>query len=126
MLSVSNKGNSAARNLRLKIDRAFYVNAEQNPQSNLQNFQAFKEEIASFAPRAELKFFLGIGHTVMGDSVACPRQFSVTAEYTFDRERVEEETVVDLSPYLRYDVSKDPISNQLEKINSTLTKIANK
>ena len=126
MLSIKNTGNSGALNLKLAIDQAFYRNAEKQPQNDLRNLHAFKEIAASFGPRTELKFFLGAGHTVFGNPELCPPKFTVEAKYNFAGEQFVERTVVDLSPFLMTDVSKDPITVQLEKLNATAATLVKK
>jgi hypothetical protein len=124
MLTIRNAGSTNAQNLRLTVDRDFYVNGENSPGRNLRDFSAFKEVIQCLSPRAELIFHLGVGHVVFGQSEFCPTRFAITAEYDFENERASETTIVDLQPFQFSAQPVDPIAEQIEKLTQKVSDIA--
>lgn len=115
LLRIGNTGASAAKNLRLTLDKDYYFNGEKNDSKNLRHYSAFSHPIEAFAPRAELVFNLGIGHRVLKSDL-CPLQFRVIAEYEYRGRTVSETTCVDLQPYAQSAQLIDPIAERLDKI----------
>jgi hypothetical protein len=115
LLRVANTGASAAKNLRLKLDRDYYFNAEKSDSKNIRCYAAFTHVIEAFAPRAELVFHLGVGHKILNSDL-CPLRFRVTAEYEHNGHTVTEITSVDLQPYIEAAQPMDPISERLDKL----------
>lgn len=126
MLTVRNAGAIAANKVKLTMDKDFYSNAEQIESGNLRKYTAFAHPIESLPPRAELSFHLGVGHVIFSKPEQCPPIFSITAEYEFGGERVREVCTVDLQPFMLSALPVDPVAEQLEKLNETAGKIANK
>lgn len=122
MLSIKNAGTTNARRLKLSMDHDFFFNAEKNPGKNLREYSAFTEVIECLAPKAEIKFLLGLGHVVFGKSDLCPPKFKISAEYEFEGEHVHEETVVDLTPFQFSAQPIDPVAEQLERLRVSVDK----
>lgn len=120
LLRIRNSGTSAARNLKLDLDKDFYFNAEESEGSNLRRYTAFVHPIGALAPRSEITFILGVGHTVFRNSDRCPMKFNVTATYEFEDKRVTEVNAVDLQPFMKVSAPRDPFLEQIEKINDNL------
>ncbi|RYG88541.1 MAG: hypothetical protein EON58_19900 [Alphaproteobacteria bacterium] len=123
MLAVKNTGSSAAENVRLIVDRDFFYNAEEGPNTNIRTFPAFKDVIASLGPRAELKFNLGIGARVLNNPTLCPKKFAIAANYSFAGEHVSETTPIDLAPFVRTVAHEEPIVEQMRRIADNSGKI---
>lgn len=123
MLTIGNSGASAARNLRLSLDQAFYMNGAESESTNLQTYSAFSGPIQSLPPKAELEFHLGVGFTVMGKPDRCPRRFTVCAKYEFDGGQADESTTVDLQPFDKTALPVDPVVDQLSKLNEHIKAI---
>lgn len=126
MLNIRNAGASGANNLKLSMDKDFYSNGEQNESKNLRRYTAFVHPIRSLSPKAELSFHLGTGHSIFSNADLCPWQFTVTAEYEFEGEKVVEATTVDLQPFMYSAQPIDPVAEQLGKLNEYASKIAGK
>lgn len=102
-LRIANTGRTAATDLSLSMDRAFYQFGDRQEEHNLARFRAFQEPIACFAPGAELLFYLSQSFEIFGkhnDPAVTPNVFDVRARYTFPGGRVDEVTKVDIRPYL--------------------------
>lgn len=123
LLAVKNTGSSAAENVRLIIDRDFFYNAEEGPTTNIRTYPAFSNVIASLGPRAELKFFIGVGSKVLNNAALCPRKFAIAANYSFGGEHVSETTTIDLSPFVKTVAYEEPMVEQLRHIAENSTKI---
>ena len=124
MLTIENSGASAARNLKLTMDKDFHSNGDANPGKNLRKYTAFVHPIESLPPKAELTFHLGPGHIVFQNSELCPQRFTVSAEYEFEDQSITEKTTVDLQPFQYSAQPTDPVAEQLEKLNQLLAKRA--
>ena len=124
-LRIANTGKTAAERVRLELDRPFYRDGEAEEAKNLAVFSAFTQEIASFAPGAELIFWLALSSVVFADGAdeaRTPLVFKVTATYGYSERTVTEVTEVDLRPYGKMHVSYDPIVEQLSGIKDVLKK----
>ncbi len=129
ILRIKNNGITAAKNLRLRMDRSFFQYGKNDPDHDVSRFRAFRETILSFAPKAEISFYLAQSFVVFGDDADAeitPASFSITAEYEFGDQRVEECTTVDLQPYrnsaIPIDRGLDKLSKSLDKIREAVTK----
>ena len=123
-LRIENSGRTAAENVRLTLDRDFFQFGEKNkPMKNLRNMSAFQNTIDSMPPSLKLNFVLGQAWVIFGknaDSTATPNRFVVTVKYEYSDKSVEEAHQVDLRPYLKTEVERDPVVEELEKIRKTL------
>jgi hypothetical protein len=122
-LRISNTGRTAAERLRLKLDRPFYKFGRTEESENIAGFAAFTQEIASFAPGAELIFSLAQGFKTFGETAdenRMPVTFKVTATYTFAGKTVTEVTHVDLKPFLGMHLSYDAVVDELSEIKDAL------
>jgi hypothetical protein len=126
-LRVANTGKMAAERLRLQLDRPFHRFGRVEEVENLATYSAFTQEIASFAPGAELIFALAQSFVVFGenaDESKTPLTFKVTATYGFGRRTVTEITEVDLRPYRGMHIAYDPVVDELSEIKDVLKKKA--
>jgi hypothetical protein len=123
-IRIANTGLTAAQRLRLTLDRPFYQFGDAgNDENNLMNFPVFREEIASFAPGAELIFALAQGFVIFADNAdpeKTPQQFGVLAEYSFNGRRVSETTVVDLRAWNGMQLAFDSVVDALRGIKEAL------
>lgn len=124
-LRIRNTGSTAAENLRLSIDKNFYEFGRVEDKYNLKSFRAFNDSIDSFVPGAEMTFYLAQGFVIFGKNSnpdATPSVFTVTAEYSFGKKTVVENTVIDLRSYANSTPPQDSISYELKKIREILEK----
>jgi hypothetical protein len=119
-LRIANTGTSSARNLRLSLDKDYYFNAEQAGSGNLRTYSAFVHPIQEFPPEAELLFHLGVGHRIFHSDLS-PLRFIVMATYDYAGKTVEENTTVDLQPYMNAGKPIEPIAERLEAIAAELS-----
>jgi len=122
-LKVHNTGRSSADNLRLTIDKDFYQFGEKKDDRNLRNFSAFSGKIDSFVPNAQMLFYLAQGFVIFGKNTKediTPSIFTVTAQYEFSGKSVQEQTVIDLRPYLKSAIPQDPIVSKLKDIKKSI------
>lgn len=110
-LIIRNTGKTAARNLRLSLDKRFYQFGRTIDNFNLKCHYAFNSPISYFPPEAELTFYLANLMTVLGpeaDANVTPSKFTVSAQYEFFGREVTEENMIDLEPFRDASV---PVSN---------------
>lgn len=119
-LSIRNTGNRSAHKLRLKLDRDFFAFGRDRQDSNLRSYSAFTREIATFPPRAEMQFHLGIGSTILAEGTGTPTVFTVSAEYSFDQSTFNESTTVDLEPYRNAAVPIEGFAEELARLRSAI------
>jgi hypothetical protein len=117
-LSIKNVGRSPAQNLRLHIDRDFFLF---NGKKNLADMSAFTQSINSLPPTSELLFELGRMNTDFGPG-KCPYTFMVSAEYDDGEKKYSEKTDVDLYPY-NNPIWDDPLVETLVKIEKSIDKL---
>jgi hypothetical protein len=126
-LAVKNEGKTPANNLRLKIDRDFFMWGRKDlKESNLAQMAAFQEEIDCFPPKQELIFALGTGPTLFGekaDLAITPRAFNISATYKYSNKQIVESTSVDLKPFLGTLVKPSPIVEGLKEISDAVKKL---
>jgi hypothetical protein len=122
-LRIQNVGKTAARNLRLEIDRDFFRFGQVNENDNLRNFNAFKFPAASFPPGSDLLFHLATGPDLFGenaDDAVTPATFNVTASYEALGRIVTETTYVDLRPYAESSPPPDSLIDKLDEIKKAI------
>jgi len=125
-LKISNSGKTAAKNLRLIIDKPFYQYGEKKDEANLANFNAFSKEIEEMGPGEQIEFaliqsFVVFKNKTDDESVAAaPLKFKITAKYSFANKTVEETHNMDFSPYLNSEIPEDPIASGLEEIKKAI------
>jgi hypothetical protein len=125
-LRVRNTGKTAANNLRLSVDKDFFLFGEKMEGQNLRNMNAFSKPIASFPPDAEIEFWLAQCPNIFAehaDQTVMPHVFSIQADYTFSGRTVSENITLDFEPYLNADIPRDSVASELEKIRKTLEKL---
>lgn len=125
-LKIANTGQSAAKNLRLVMDRDFYKFAEKQEGKNIATFKAFQEPIEMLAPEAELTFDLAQGFKIFvedADDDVVPKVFTITASYGFPGGSVEERNVIDLRPFEESTQPRDLIVSELQEIRKAIEKI---
>lgn len=123
-LRIANTGKTAARNLRLTMDRPFHQYGEAK-RSNLAELSAFNQPIDSFPPGAELIFALAQGFVIFGENAdpdITPPEFNVTASYEYENRTVTEVTHVELRPYLGSTMEPSPLIEELERIRKAIEK----
>jgi len=126
-LQIKNTGKTGANNMRLSIDKDYYQFGEKKEGNNLRNLRAFSSPINSFAPGAEITFYLGSGFKILGkdaDEDLTPSVFTVTTTYEFGNKTVEEKSVIDLNPYTNSVIPHDPIVSELTEIKKAISKKA--
>jgi hypothetical protein len=126
-LKISNTGKTAANHLQLTLDKAFHQFGETGRNRNLASFPAFQDEITSLAPGSEITFALAIAPNLFNESAdeqVTPKQFSITAEYSYGDNVVNEINVIDLRPYFMADILQDPHAKKLKEIKDEISKIS--
>jgi hypothetical protein len=117
-LKISNTGKTAAKKLRLEMDKDFYKFGRKTENSNLSKFGAFQTEIECFSPNAELIFPLAQGFVIFGeqaDPKVTPRTFNIKTTYSYLQKTVVEITIIDLNAYLNSSWMPTPILKRLDK-----------
>lgn len=123
-LKISNTGKTSAKSLRLNVDKTFCpIDTKRGKNDELISFQKkalneaylFKNGIQTFSPGQEVIFYLGEAHYIFDDDKfreTTPLQFSITAEYNYQKnKKASEPTVIDLEVYR---------SSQLEPLGRTI------
>lgn len=124
-LKIQNTGQTSADNLRLSIDKDFYVFGEKKNDKNLKSYSAFSSNIDSFVPNAQMLFCLAQGFVIFGQDAKediTPSVFTITANYGFSGKEVYEQTVIDLRPYSNSTIPHDPIISKLKDIKESIDK----
>lgn len=127
-LRISNAGRTAARGLRLELDRPFQRLGKPEPDENMASLSAFNTPIASFAPGSELIFSLATGPQLFGEGYRedlTPLVFRIKASYSFGTKTVSESTEVDLRPFRGMHMSFDPHLEELHNVTAALKEIKN-
>lgn len=123
-LRIANTGQSNAEDLKLDLDQDYYFNAQVGEAKNIRKFTAFVHPIASFSPRAELVFDLGVGPSIFTNSERCPLRFTITATYKHGSKKYSEPTTVDLQPLQLTAVPYDPVAEQIKKLVKAVDQIS--
>lgn len=113
-LTVKNTGHSAARNLRLSLDRDLHQFSKPDPASNIRNFPMFQETLPSFAPGEELFTMLMQGHEMQNEQLT-PNRFTVTVRYDFAGKPFEQQHEINLAAYMRSAQDRDETFLEIEK-----------
>jgi len=124
-LKIQNTGLTAANNLRLTLDKDFFQFGDKKEERNLKSHSAFKDQISSLVPGAEIYFYLAQSFVIFGKKGGedlTPTVFSITAEYEYLGKKVSENTVIDLCPYLGAANPHDPLVRQLKDIKEVIEK----
>lgn len=125
-LKFSNCGKTAARNLRLTIDKSFNKFGETGRDRDLANLAAFNQPIDSLPPGTEVVFSLAQGFVVFADDAAAknvPQTFRITATYDFSERTVTEENYVDLRPFRSAEIPHTAQIRKLGEIADALKKL---
>jgi len=125
-LKIANSGQSAARNLRMTMDRDFYKFAEKQEGKNIATFVAFQQPIDMLAPGAELIFDLAQGFKIFvedADEGIVPKVFTISASYEFPGGSVEERNTIDLRPFMESTTPRDQVVTELQEIRKAIEKI---
>jgi hypothetical protein len=136
MLRIANSGRTAAKNIRMTLDRDFFQYGKAEG-TNLRTATAFSQVIEQMSPGAEIRFGLAFGPQLVGESIderLTPPVFSITATYSFGETTVTEKTTIDVRPYRAAMRIPDPVATelaglrteQLAKIASALERIASR
>ena len=128
-LGIKNTGKTAAERLRIKLDRDYYQFGEKNAEKNLVGYHAFQNTIDSFPPEAELIFYLGVAHQVIGDGrdyKLTPDYFNITLTYEYGGKSVEEKTMLDLRPLKNSAIPPDPLVENLDGIKKAIEELVKK
>ncbi len=122
-LHIKNTGNTPAYNLTLLIDKDYYCFGDKKHNVNLKNTYTFSNTISSFAPESEIVYGLGHGGQLFTDKYdenITPRQFTITAKYSYLNKDVEEKTTIDLMQYRGTVIYSDAQVKELINIDSKL------
>jgi hypothetical protein len=127
-LSITNTGRTAARNLRLILDKPFHKFGEPSKDRDIGTFSAFNHPVDAFPPGASMIFSLAQGSVVFAkdaDESMLPKRFTVTTEYEYGLDKkVREDHVIDLRPYLNADIPQEAMIRKLADMIKALEKIA--
>lgn len=129
ILKISNTGKTPAKKLKLILDKEFHKYGRDGGNSRFSEFIAFKEEIESFPPGAEIFFDLAQGFNFFGDQMdenLTPPIFSITAQYSYANKNVTEKNTIDLRPYYMSNLPNDPFVSELKVLTKTIDKTGDK
>jgi hypothetical protein len=128
-LRIENTGRMAARNLRLTLDRPFFLFGDHQQNFDLQKRAAFSETCESFNPGMRLVYILDSAIDLFGkdrkpeaDAVT-PLVFHITASYEWDGGSASETSAIDLRPYGGSSIEHDPIVKQLKDLTEKVGKL---
>jgi len=127
-LSIQNHGKSAAKNLKLSLDRDFYQAAEEGEGKNIRMFPTFQRTIPSFAPGEEIFILISQGFNLgkaNGEGkLLTPYEFVIDATYDFAGKTFHQRHEVDLSAYMQTSQDRNEMLEELEKIRKALERRA--
>lgn len=127
-MSIANTGRTAARNLRLILDKPFHKFGEPSKDRDIGTFAAFNQSIDAFPPGASMIFSLAQGFVVFAEDAnesILPKRFTVTAEYEYGIDKkVREDHVIDLRPYLNADIPQEAMIRKLGDMIKAIETIA--
>ena len=124
-IRVKNTGKTAASNLRLSIDKDFFLLAKKEDAQNLRKMNAFSKPIASFPPEAEIEFWVAQSPHIFdatADQSIVPHVFTIQSDYDFFEKSVSEKTTLDFHPFLNTNIPRSEVVNELAKIRKLLEK----
>ncbi len=122
-LKIKNAGVSNAENLKLNINKSFYTLAKNRPEEDISKRYEFNNIIKSFPPKSELVIQLAHGSQLYSDKYdegLTPLQFQITAQYNYGIEKFNEELNIDLKQYENMILLREPITEELHKMNELL------
>lgn len=124
-IRISNRGNSLANNVRIRIDRPFFQFSNFDEARNLRNFHLFKEVIPTIAPGDGFLIDLAQGFNLNierdGQNIT-PDQFCIDATYEYGERPYRDEFRVDLRPYFSTFAGEREVE-ELQKIRKILEKL---
>lgn len=119
-IKIKNTGKTTAEKLGLSLNKDFFRFDKAN--ENIRDFDAFNKIIDSLAPDQEIHFALGQAWLIYGESKnPMPKQFSITAEYSFKSKTVNEVNDIDLRPFEQSEAEKSPLIEELKGIKENLS-----
>jgi hypothetical protein len=127
IIRIANTGKTAAKSLKLKIDRDYYRFDDNS--HNLAEFTAFNEVIDSFAPGAEMFFDLAQTFVVLADDAdpnRTPQKFCITAKYSYNDKTVIEHNSIDLHAYKHSNPPRDAMVSGVTEIAKQIEKAGDK
>lgn len=128
-IKIANTGKTAARNLKLNIDRDYYrYGRDGNRDDNIADFVAFNNVIESYSPGAEMFFDLAQTFLVFADDAdenSTPALFTITAEYSYNDKIVIEKNVIDLRPYKKSNPPIDSLVSGVKEVSEKIEKSGN-
>lgn len=120
-LKIRNTGNSAARKLRLTINKPF--RSFDSEDSDISKSRVFNELIETFPPGAEFAFLLcSAFENLSRESQTKPASFQISAAYSNGSEHFRETTTIDLLQFAGTSIISDS-TRQLELIGKHLEKV---
>jgi len=129
-LNIENIGKTAAKNLKLSFDKDFYQYGRSTDEHNIKSFPVFKNLISEFTAGTHLFYPLVSSVDILSDSfdsVLVPREFSVTAEYSyFGNRAVKEVFHFDLTVYQNCIALKDPLVTAINGVTAATGKLPNR
>lgn len=123
-LKVKNTGRTSAEDLRLELNTPFHCDGQED--KNLSDEHLFTEGVDTFAPGAEVTYFLGSGFNIFGDDSPdhTPLKFDVTANFSHSGGEVTEVTTVDLRQFADFALQDIGSDRDLKKGRKALETIA--
>jgi hypothetical protein len=125
-LRIENTGRTGAENLRLSMDKDFFQYGEATQtDNNLRSKAAFVDTVQSLPPGGTLIFALAQDFVIFAsdaDASVVPKQFSVTAAYSFAGKQITETHCIDLRQFIGSEGERDPIVEELEKLRKIAVK----
>lgn len=118
-LIIANKGKTAAKDLKLSIDKDFYQLGTSNDNYKISNLPAFKNKIETFPPDSKITLELMSGSELEKktiDDPATPLVFTITATYSFNNKYVTENTIIDLRQYIKTFIYKSSLEREIENL----------
>lgn len=125
-VKIRNVGRSAARNVRLSLDRDFYQFAEHQPEKNVRKWPLFQQAMPCLGAGDEIFFMLCQGFNIdkeIGGVNITPSKFSISVVYEFGGVERSENYEVDLGFYFRTQQDRSQELEELEKIQKHLGKL---
>lgn len=126
-LKISNNGKTNAEKLKLTIDKSFHQFGNESIDRDISTYTVFNKIIESFHPGEEIVISLAQSFKIFdknADKGLLPRSFTITAEYSYCKKEVKENSIIDLEPYSMTNEPQDPNIRKLAKINESINKIA--
>lgn len=125
-LRISNIGKTAAKDLKLSMNKPFYEFGDKKKKATYPN-AIFSRILLSLFPSAEIIFPLAQSFIIFSENAnndVVPSSFVVTAEYSYADKRVKETNEIDLRAYLGATVPQDAYVRKLKSINDSIENIA--